>query len=86
MFALVLTKKAPATRLRGRGKIRCPKCAWEPEKSDRWRCEPGCGHVWNTFETHGLCPGCSKQWTDTKCLRCSQWSAHDEWYVSGETE
>ena len=81
MFGLVLTKKEPGIRERDGGRIRCPKCGWEPGRNDRWSCEPGCGHVWNTFETAGVCPACSKQWTDTACLRCHQWSPHDDWYV-----
>jgi hypothetical protein len=61
-------------------RIRCPKCNWQPKREDTWVCAPGCGHVWNTFETRGLCPGCSKQWTSTACLRCHEWSPHDDWY------
>lgn len=61
-------------------RIRCPMCGWEPSKSDHWSCEPGCGHVWNTFETRGRCPGCDKKWFLTACLRCSQWSPHENWY------
>ena len=63
-----------------RRRIRCPKCQWEPAKHDTWCCAPGCGHVWNTFETAGVCPGCSKQWAETACLRCNAWSPHDDWY------
>jgi hypothetical protein len=61
-------------------RIRCPVCAWQPVKSDTWLCSPGCGHVWNTFDTRGVCPGCDKRWARTACLRCSQWSPHDAWY------
>jgi len=61
-------------------RIRCPLCAWQPEKKDRWMCWPGCQHVWNTFETAGVCPGCAKHWHSTVCLRCQQWSAHEDWY------
>jgi hypothetical protein len=64
-----------------RRRIRCPQCHWEPSRHDAWRCSPGCGHVWNTFDTAGRCPGCSTQWTSTACLRCHVWSAHDDWYV-----
>jgi hypothetical protein len=69
--------------------IRCPRCAWRPDASSRWRCawidtpEPyfeSCGTVWNTFATRGRCPGCSHQWQWTSCLRCSQWSPHADWY------
>jgi hypothetical protein len=60
------------------GRIRCPQCAWEPGREDRWSCS--CRHVWNTFETRGVCPACEKQWADTQCLRCLAWSPHDDWY------
>ena len=62
-------------------RIRCPACEWQPAKSDTWSCNPeGCGHVWNTFDTTGVCPSCQKHWEYTACLRCSQWSLHDLWY------
>jgi hypothetical protein len=65
----------------GDGRLRCPKCGWQPEKNDRWSCNPGgCGHVWNTFETAGHCPECNRHWKDTACLRCGGWSPHDDWY------
>jgi hypothetical protein len=61
-------------------RIRCPRCHWEPGKADRWCCAPGCGHIWNTFDTRALCPGCSKQWAHTVCLSCDVSSAHEAWY------
>jgi len=60
-------------------RIRCPKCAWQPGRGDRWMCS--CGHTWNTFDTRGVCPSCSYAWRDTMCLRCQRWSAHADWYV-----
>lgn len=62
----------------GGGRIRCPKCKWQPSKHDRWSC--ACGHSWNTFDTRGLCPACDAQWRDTACPACHQWSLHDDWY------
>ena len=62
----------------GRGKIRCPRCAWRPLRSSRWQCD--CGHVWNTFETRGVCPACTYAWPWTACLRCSARSPHEAWY------
>ena len=59
--------------------IRCPKCGWHPRKDDRWMCT--CGHRWNTFDTGGVCPGCMRQWTETQCPQCGQWSPHSDWYV-----
>ena len=47
-----------------------------PKKPDHCTC----GHVWNTFDTGGVCPGCLYQWTVTACLSCDRWSAHSEWY------
>ena len=59
--------------------IRCPKCGWRPGPHDRWACK--CGHIWNTFDTGGVCPACLYQWTVTACLRCGEWSPHSEWYA-----
>jgi hypothetical protein len=59
-------------------RIRCPKCKWQPQRSSRWICK--CRHVWNTFDTHGVCPACSYAWRDTKCPHCKQWSPHADWY------
>jgi hypothetical protein len=58
--------------------IACPKCDWRPTASDRWRCQ--CKHMWNTFETHGVCPKCGKVWKETQCRVCQAWSDHEEWY------
>lgn len=73
-----VTRRAPP-RERG-ARIRCPKCAWRPRPSSRWQCR--CLHVWNTFDTAGLCPACGFQWEDTACLACHRWSKHRDWYVS----
>jgi hypothetical protein len=71
--------------------VRCPQCGWQPAASSRWCCdsvdgpEPpfdSCGTIWNTFATSGRCPGCAHQWRWTSCLRCQQWSLHEEWYGS----
>jgi hypothetical protein len=83
------TKRSPRQGARdGTYRIRCPRCAWQPARSDRWSCGPGgCGHVWNTFDTRGRCPACDRDWQETACLRCGQWSPHEEWYDSdGERE
>ncbi|MEO7404547.1 MAG: hypothetical protein ABIU95_12845 [Burkholderiales bacterium] len=60
--------------------IRCPHCEWKPAAESRWSCAPGCGTVWNTFWTRGLCPGCTKRWTDTQCPECNVISPHRKWY------
>jgi hypothetical protein len=68
-------RDADGDRLR----IVCPRCGWQPSREDRWMC--GCLHVWNTFETGGVCPGCGRMWSDTQCLRCHAWSPHGDWYA-----
>ena len=89
MMTLLLLKGEPAgipppARERagqrsGRVRIRCPRCGWEPGSHDRWMCL--CLHVWNTFDTRGLCPACRHQWLETQCLRCKVMSRHEDWYV-----
>ena len=74
------TDKAPRTG--GPPRIRCPRCAWEPGRGDRWTC--ACLHIWNTFETAGVCPACQRQWLETQCPRCSGWSPHQAWYVDDD--
>jgi hypothetical protein len=63
----------------GPPRIRCPKCNWSPRAEDRWQCN--CRHIWNTFDTGGVCPGCMHQWKVTQCLRCGQMSPHSDWYT-----
>ena len=60
-------------------RIRCPLCGWSPRENDYWSCS--CGHEWNTFDTGGVCPACTLQWTETQCLSCKGWSPHSEWYA-----
>lgn len=66
--------------------IFCPVCAWRPRSTSRWVCRPHCGTVWNTFDTHGRCPGCNRQWRETCCLSCQGWSPHDDWYHDDLTD
>ena len=60
--------------------IMCPKCSWRPKPHSMWQCRPECGHLWNTFDTAGICPACGCAWKQTKCPACHQWSPHGEWY------
>ncbi len=61
-------------------KIFCPKCEWVPQAADLWLCGPGCGCLWHTFDTCGVCPRCGKNWEDTQCPACVLWSPHADWY------
>ena len=79
-----------STRARsGSPRIRCPHCAWVPERASRWLCGPvawpefyagGCGRAFNTFETEGVCPGCAHAWQWTACLACSLWARRSAWF------
>ncbi len=60
-------------------RVRCPKCNWSPGAKDLWICK--CHHVWNTFDTGGVCPSCLYQWKVTQCLSCKQVSNHSDWYT-----
>ena len=85
LFAFHETDRRSGSSIKNReAKIRCPKCAWKPGKHDRWLCL--CGHVWNTFDTRGLCPGCDAKWKQTQCLKCQQMSLHEAWYDDGSGE
>ena len=71
-------------------KIRCPLCRWQPRASSRWFCADagfpeyyfdGCGTMWNTFATRGVCPDCAHRWQWTTCLACHKMSRHKDWYA-----
>jgi hypothetical protein len=53
---------------------------WKPLPSSQWSCLPVCGHLWNTFDTAGVCPQCDEHFEHTQCLRCLQFSPHRQWY------
>lgn len=72
------------------GRIRCPLCQWQPDAHSLWCCDDcghpeyffdSCGAIWNTFKTRGVCPGCGHLWRWTSCLRCYEWSLHEDWYA-----
>ncbi len=89
-LTFLLNRRSPTTDTRlfepSNTRIRCPLCQWQPQKHDRWFCDPGCHHHWNTFDTAGICPGCAKTWDQTACLKCHGWSRHADWYESEPTQ
>ena len=63
--------------------IFCPLCRWRPKADSRWSCSRtlgGCGNLWNTFDTRGVCPECNWHWIITACHACKQYSQHEDWY------
>ncbi len=59
--------------------IACPKCDWEPDGRPHWRCD-NCLTRFDTFETTAICPNCKKQFKDTQCISCAEFSPHLDWY------
>ena len=80
--ALVVEREPDAEEVTSKGpsgpRIRCPLCGWRPPNLPLWICS--CRHVWNTFDTGGVCPACLYHWTVTQCLACHQLSPHSDWY------
>jgi hypothetical protein len=69
--------------------IYCPHCAWRPLGTSRWLCSHkmgGCGTLWNTFWTGGICPGCGYRWEITACHACRKYALHKDWYHWPENE
>ncbi|MCR6642006.1 MAG: hypothetical protein NVV82_24225 [Sporocytophaga sp.] len=62
--------------------IQCSVCEWRPDGEIHWACS--CGHRWNTFKTKGKCPGCKKQWENTRCPGCGKSTPHKDWYKTKE--
>ncbi len=59
--------------------IACPKCDWEPDGHAHWVCDH-CATRFDTFETTAICPNCKKQFEDTQCISCTEFSPHLDWY------
>jgi hypothetical protein len=65
---------------RVREDVKCPKCAWRPErKKALWKCD-ACNARFDTFETRATCPNCSKTFEETACVGCHQMSPHEDWW------
>ncbi len=65
---------------RVREDVKCPRCAWRPErKKALWKCD-ACQTRFDTFETRAVCPSCSKKFEETACVGCHQMSPHEDWW------
>lgn len=58
--------------------IICNRCRWELDHQVYWKCS--CHHVWNVFETKGLCPECDTFWNLIQCPNCFFPLFIKEWY------
>ena len=63
-----------------KAEIYCPKCKWVPPALPLWNCLQVCGHIWDTFETGGVCPKCKEKFDHTQCIECGKLSPHRDWY------
>lgn len=58
----------------------CPTCAAAPPLGEYWRCGK-CGQPFDTFQSQAVCPHCSTQYGQTKCLDCGRLNPMNNWMV-----
>jgi Zn-dependent protease len=58
----------------------CPTCKTAPPVGNFWKCGK-CGLPFDTFQNHAVCPHCSTQFAQTKCLDCGGLSPMNDWMV-----
>jgi Zn-dependent protease len=56
----------------------CPSCQAAPPVGDYWICGK-CGQRFDMFQAHAVCPHCSTQFEQTKCLDCGSPSPVGNW-------
>lgn len=59
----------------------CPTCKTAPPIGDYWKCGK-CGQPFDTFQNHAICPRCSTQFAQTKCLDCGRLNPMNDWMVA----
>ncbi|MFY9659972.1 MAG: M50 family metallopeptidase [Terriglobales bacterium] len=59
--------------------VACPACKASPPIGDLWKCGK-CAQPFDFFQTQGVCPYCSTQFTQTRCLECGAVHAVSEWF------
>jgi len=73
--ARALVKVANAPRREG---YACPNCKTAPPQGAFWLCGK-CRQPFDTFETRGICPNCTTQYTATSCPECGTMRPFNEW-------
>jgi Zn-dependent protease len=56
----------------------CPSCRTAPPLGAFWKCAR-CNSLFDTFETHAVCPHCSARYAATTCLDCQAQSSPEAW-------
>lgn len=59
----------------------CPTCKTAPPVGDYWKCGK-CGQAFDTFQAHAICPHCSTQFPQTRCLDCGRVNPITDWMVA----
>ena len=59
----------------------CPRCHTAPPIGEYWKCGK-CGQPFDTFQTQAVCPHCSTQYPQTKCLDCGGLNSMHDWMLA----
>lgn len=78
--ARAMMKVANAPRREG---FACPECKTAPPQGAFWVCGK-CRNPFDTFETHGICPHCSTEYSATSCPECGSLRPITEWESYGQ--
>ena len=68
-------------RLPRRDGFACPACKAAPPVGEFWKCG-NCGQAFDMFQTRSVCPHCSTQFAQTKCLDCGGLNPMHDWMVA----
>jgi Zn-dependent protease len=68
------------SKLPRRDGFACPTCKTAPPIGEYWTCGK-CGQPFDTFQTPAVCPHCSTQFAQTKCLDCGRLNPMNDWMV-----
>ena len=68
-------------KLPRRDGVACPACKESPPVGEYWNCGK-CGQAFDMFQNHGVCPHCSTQFAQTKCMDCGRVSPMNAWMVA----
>jgi len=78
--ARALAKVTNAPRREG---FACPECKTQPPQGAFWVCGK-CRNPFDTFETRGICPHCSTEYSATSCPECGSMRPITEWESYGQ--
>ncbi len=63
----------------------CPVCNTAPPVGEYWKCS-ACGQSFDAFQTHAVCPHCSTQFPQTRCLDCGRINPMNDWMVASAAQ